>query len=1099
MRILWASLATCLLAVLATLNGQGVPASTDRAEEAYRINNAGVAALERYDYKAAVSLFRDALRVAPTVVLSHLNLAIALHHDGQSELALREAQTAAQLLPGEPRAWFLVGLAARGVDDVAAAAAFGRVLGIDPFDAAALVNIGQIHIDNARYSEAVDALTKAVAAEPFNATAAYSLGTALIRARRIAEGQAALARFQTLRNAPYATLYSAVYLQQGRYAEALVSTGSEPQLVEARTPATHFVEVTTQMLPGASPVASWAALADLDGDRDMDLLVGAGPSARVLTRGSASWTDGQTLAAPGATSGAIAADYDNDGRTDLLVLANSGVTLWRQASSGGFEDATAAAGLGPASGGRTVAWADLDHDGDTDFLTAGDSAGEAWRNNGNGTFVKLPSAAGLEISAGRVALVATDFDGGRDIDIVAAGPAGTILLKNLREGRFEDTAASLGLPSGHFTALAVADRNADGRSDFYFARSEAAGVVATSRGTSGFTLTEGPMAAAGARAAQFVDYDADGLLDLVTYGATGLRIHRFDGAGWVNASAESRVPSESCEAGCTLASGDIDDDGDLDLVTTGAGHVRVWRNDGPTGASVSMRLSARVSNRSAIGARLDVRAGSLLRLIETSSASPAAGPAGLVIGLGRRRADVVRVIWPSGIVQAESTPTAAGGRQRLDIAELDRKPSSCPYLYTWNGSRFEFVTDFLGGGEIGYWQAPGQRGVPDPEEFVRIRGDQLRARNGRYELRVTNELEEALFVDRLSLVAVTHPAGTEVYPNEGMFSPPFPPHRLFVTRAAAPPALVVDEHGHNVSDLIARVDRRAPSDYSLERFRGYASDHALDMTLAPREHDRLRLLLTAWTDYAFSSDNLAAAQGGLSLRPPSLEIFQAGKWRTIVADIGVPVGRPQTVVVDLTGRVPTTGSRLRIRTNMRIHWDQVLVDSSAGGEALTARIEANGADLRWRGYSAEVSPDGRPPFSYDYERVGPDAPWKLMPGRYTREGDVRALVAAVDDRFVASRPGDEIALSFPALPPPPEGWTRTFLLHADGFSKEMDINSASPDVAAPLPYHGMVRYPYDPSARQWPPAMLEYLRDYNTRVVSRRLPLLAGPWPGGTK
>ena len=104
----------------------------------------------------------------------------------------------------------------------------------------------------------------------------------------------------------------------------------------------------------------------------------------------------------------------------------------------------------------------------------------------------------------------------------------------------------------------------------------------------------------------------------------------------------------------------------------------------------------------------------------------------------------------------------------MRVTELDRKPSSCPYLFTWNGSRFEFVTDFMGGGEMGYWAGPGQWHQPDPDEYVRIRGDQLQPRDGRYELRVTNELEEALFVDRLQLVAVDHPAGAEVYPNEGL-------------------------------------------------------------------------------------------------------------------------------------------------------------------------------------------------------------------------------------------------------------------------------------------------------------------------------------------
>ena len=84
----------------------------------------------------------------------------------------------------------------------------------------------------------------------------------------------------------------------------------------------------------------------------------------------------------------------------------------------------------------------------------------------------------------------------------------------------------------------------------------------------------------------------------------------------------------------------------------------------------------------------------------------------------------------------------------MTIEELDRKPSSCPFLFTWNGQRFEFVTDFLGGGEMGDWDAPGAWNTPDPDEYVRIRGDQLQPRDGRYELRVTNELEEAMFLDR---------------------------------------------------------------------------------------------------------------------------------------------------------------------------------------------------------------------------------------------------------------------------------------------------------------------------------------------------------------
>jgi hypothetical protein len=138
-----------------------------------------------------------------------------------------------------------------------------------------------------------------------------------------------------------------------------------------------------------------------------------------------------------------------------------------------------------------------------------------------------------------------------------------------------------------------------------------------------------------------------------------------------------------------------------------------------------------------------------------------------------------------------------------------------------------------------------------------------------------------------------------------------------------------------------------------------------------------------------------------------------------------------------------------------------------------------------------VTPDGREPFGYDYDKISYTSPWKVMPGRYTREGDVRELLSRTDDVFVISRPGDEVVLSFDAtrLPSLPKGWTRTFLLYADGFSKEMDINSASPDQVAPLPFHGMKRYPYTaPEAYPMTEARRALFEKYNTRIVTREVP-----------
>ncbi|HSE97075.1 MAG TPA: hypothetical protein VLD57_02320, partial [Blastocatellia bacterium] len=374
-------------------------------------------------------------------------------------------------------------------------------------------------------------------------------------------------------------------------------------------------------------------------------------------------------------------------------------------------------------------------------------------------------------------------------------------------------------------------------------------------------------------------------------------------------------------------------------------------------------------------------------------------------------------------------------------------------------------------------------------EYVRIRGDQLKPRDGRYEIRVTNELEEALFVDRLQLVAVAHPEGTEVYPNEGLVGRPRPPFKLHVTRDSRSPAKATDHHGHDVLDRITHLDRRYPDDFRLHPIRGYAEEHSLNIDLGETASPRTRLLLTGWTDYSFSSDNVAAHQAGLGLRPPSLQFKdERGDWKTLIENIGFPVGRPQTIVVELTGKLPPRAREVRVVTNMRIYWDQALVDTS-GGDFLfeMTRFEPLRADLRWRGFSAEVTPDGREPFGYDYERVSMTSPWKVMPGRYTREGDVRELLLRTDNMFVISRPGDEIALSFDAgaLRPLRRGWKRTFLLYAVGYSKEMDINSASPDAVGPLPFQGMKSYPYKaPESYPITRAHREYIERYNTRVVA---------------
>ncbi|HYG79653.1 MAG TPA: tetratricopeptide repeat protein, partial [Pyrinomonadaceae bacterium] len=220
-------------------------------EDAYRANNLGVALLEQYKYKEGAAEFARALQLDPKLNLARINLSIALFNAPDLAGAQREAEKAAAADPNAPQPHYILGLVAKSQnrpDD--AAAAFQRVLKIDPRDTGANVNLGQLYVQQKKYPEAIAAFRTAMSVEPYNMTAIYNLGLTLTRANQREEGTQLIKRFQQLRESGAGTTIGQNYLEQGRYAEAVSSTGAEPELVGRAVPEVKFADATASVLPG---------------------------------------------------------------------------------------------------------------------------------------------------------------------------------------------------------------------------------------------------------------------------------------------------------------------------------------------------------------------------------------------------------------------------------------------------------------------------------------------------------------------------------------------------------------------------------------------------------------------------------------------------------------------------------------------------------------------------------------------------------------------------------------------------------------------------------------------------------------------------------
>lgn len=1122
---------------------------SETTQQALAQFNRGAALLEQYKYVEAAEAFEQVLQVSGGWTAARFNLGLArlnLQEEAGAEESLTRAKEAFEsVLRDDPQhrsARFCLGLYYQHVGEHAKALeCFRAVHEADSADPHAAYKYAETLINQDRREPAAELLERVVEQDPGFVSAVYRLAMIYQRQARRDEAHALFARFRELQNAELTGGTFAVlnaYGTVGKYCLALGADSLPLPPPQAPSPRVVF---SPQLRRLSEPVSMWkagpvnvnlpgVAAGDVDADGDIDLCLCLANGATTVWHndGAGAFTKGQVLTEKGVCP--AFGDVDNDGDLDLWVGRAGPDVYFANDGSGRF---------GPVPlDGATVAdvathsarLVDIDSDGDLDLpafhlargsIPPGDPApgiaAHVYNNNRDGSFADIAEKLGLTFETSPVAAwVCDDFDNDRDLDMVvfAQGnqPVGWV---NDRVWQYHLLdAKSMGL-SGLEDVLGATtgDPDGDGDRDLLVFTEKAIGLFLN---TGGFRFErDGEFTArcgrTGASGGQFVDIDNDGDLDIVVAdrlrpdGKRGpaLLVNewprlRFTDAAEIDPGNLLVAITFDGYASCLAA--DFTGDGSCDLFLAPAGAEPFLIENATKGGhwiQVDLRGiqgedGKSRSNNSAIGARIDIKAGliSQQHVVGVPSGPVASPPLRVHAGLGAHaQVDWLRITWPDAVLQAELELPAD---QTVTIAEIQRKVSSCPHLFAWDGSHFAFISDFGGMGGLGYLTAPGVYAPPDSTEYVPV--PSLAPRDGQFVLQVVEPLEEIVYMDQAKLLVVDHPAGTSVYPNEMMaVNAPAPEFELFCVGETIEAVRAVDHRGADVTVAIGAVDRTyaGPSEPD-RRFVGLAEDHFVELDFGDRlssapPEARLVLFLHGWVHYGYSATNFAAGQAGITLRAPSIYAQRKSQWVELFHEVGYPAGMRHTMTLDVTGKLLPTDRRIRIVTNMELYWDRIFVAPVLGDAAIDVRsIDLDSADLHYFGYPREYSPDGRHPNLYDYSQVDRTLPWKTMRGAYTRYGDVTTLLNEPDDRYVIMGPGEEITLRFAAAAAgaAPPGCRRSFILKTDSYCKDMDLYTAYPETVEPLPFHGMSTYPYGPD-EAYPQGDVhrEYQAEFNTRRI----------------
>ncbi len=448
----------------------------------------------------------------------------------------------------------------------------------------------------------------------------------------------------------------------------------------------------------------------------------------------------------------------------------------------------------------------------------------------------------------------------------------------------------------------------------------------------------------------------------------------------------------------------------------------------------------------------------------------------------------------------------ASGDYSIDNTEYSftfTQAQSCPFLFTYNGSDFQFVVDvstpgnLAGGISRDLWKTNPFYKDPistyaNPKFDVKIPTGGLVPRNingeSYYDIKITSELNEVDYLDSTSLEVVDHSVDVNVFPdyrNNGIIHS--------IRKDAQAPISVKDQNNVSVSDEISSVDNiywhsdktATPSYLTIKLVDGPSTPNNLKLAIK-----RVKEGSASGVGGAGDKLQYKNASGNFVDVPNKYNIFTVtrdGASHSAKNPANI-YGDADVKIIDLSGLTIKDNEIRLITTSDVKQWDidWLAVDTSADEEIKTTNLTPYYADLNSRGVSKQIfmNPSDptmkvtMPDFNQIAKTFGAGTP---LTGMATKYGDVKTLLSTADNKFVIMVQGDQLSLKY-SIPSITANTERDFIYHTWDYHKA--YNNATGDTITPLPFNEMTRYPY--SSEESYPNSAEYQiyqNTYNTRKI----------------